>query len=187
MTGLRIFQLARALKPAADAAGATLLVNDRLDVALSLGLHGVHLGQRSLPTDVARDLLGKDRLLGVSVHSFPEAKEGTNGGADFLIVGALFPTDSHPDLDPVGVGLLGELEPLAPPPLVGIGGISAGKVMEVMRRGAQGVAVRGGIWGAPNPVEALNDYLCEVRRGGLGSDRSQGVVGQKKSLGVDHG
>ena len=95
-SGRRLSDLAGALRDEAIAAGATLLVNDRVDVALCSRVDGAHLGRRSLSPLEARRLLGPDRLVGASVHGVEEAASAARG-ADFLFVGALWATSSHPD------------------------------------------------------------------------------------------
>ena len=162
--GRQIFDLAEALRGDGRESGCLLLVNDRLDVALSLGLPGAHLGQRSLPAGVARRLLGPDRVLGLSVHSREEGEEGREGEVDFLLVGTLYSTPSHPEVAPAGVARLRDVAALDPPPMLGIGGITPDRVAEVMAAGARGVAVRGGVWDAQDPAAAVGVYLNELAR-----------------------
>lgn len=165
LEGRRLFDLALALREDAHKSGGLLLVNDRVDVALSLEIPGVHLGQRSLPPQVVRDLVGRERVLGVSVHDPAEAEEGERGGADYLLVGALFPTPSHPSVSPGGVGRIQEVARVTSIPLVGIGGITVARVRETLAAGAFGVAVRGGVWDRSGPGDAVLEYLEEILRG----------------------
>lgn len=164
LEGRAIFDVAEALRAEGRRTGGLLLVNDRLDVVLTLGLSGAHLGQRSLPPEVARELLGSEVKLGLSVHSEEEAEEGREGKVDFFMVGALFDTPSHPGRAPGGVGRIREIAESDPPLMIGIGGITPGRVGEVLEAGAHGVAVRGGIWNEPDPVEAVGVYLGELER-----------------------
>lgn len=162
--GKRIFELAEALEGECRETGCLLLVNDRLDVALSLDLPGVHLGQRSLPPKVARELLGPGRTIGLSVHDRTEGEGGRRGEVDFLVVGTLFPTPSHAGRKPGGVARLREVGELDPPPMVGIGGVTPQRVGQVLEAGAVGVAVRGGVWETPDPAAAAGVYLGELAR-----------------------
>ena len=157
-TGAEVYRIARALAPTAEAFGVRLLVNDRVDVALALGLSGVHLGRRSVPPQVARELLGAQALLGVSTHSDAELAEAAQGGADYVFAGAIYPTESHPGGPARG---LDALEAVAPdgPPVLAIGGIDVPRVADVMAAGAHGMAVIGGVWGAPHPRGAVIRYL----------------------------
>lgn len=158
--GRFLFDLARKLASPARASGAKLLVNDRVDVAmaLALALEGVHLGQRSLPVPVARSLLGPGKLVGASVHG-PEETRMVGEGADYLLVGTLFATPSHPQAIPGGLERLRSIRNLTPLPLVGIGGITPHRVSGVLSAGASGVAVRGGVWDDPDPAAAVGVFL----------------------------
>lgn len=158
-TGARIYETARALRPAARVSGATLLVNDRIDVSLVLELDGVHLGARSLaPADAVR-ILDSGALVGLSVHGADEARSGEARGADYLFVGTIFRTPSHPDRGGAGVGRLREVGAVSRLPLVAIGGVGPERIEEVMAGGAHGVAALSGIWDAGRPARAVRSYL----------------------------
>jgi len=172
ISGRAIFEVAETLEKACGRAEGVFLVNDRLDVVLALDLPGAHLSQRSLPPGVARDLLGPERVLGLSVHSKEEGEVGREGSVDFFLVGTLFDTPSHPGRAPGGVGRLSEIATTDPPPMIGIGGITPERVDEVLKAGALGVAVRGGVWNASDPAEAVGVYLGEL-------DRCSGQTGGK--------
>ena len=163
-SGRRLIRLARALCEPVDAYGIRLLLNDRLDVALAVGAEGVHLGSRSIPPADARRLLGANRLMGVSVHSVSEAVDAAESGADYLFVGTLFETPSHPRVAVKGVELVGLVAGRVDPPLVGIGGVTPERAAEVVASGAHGVAAIRGIWDAPSPPYAVQAYL-EVLEG----------------------
>ena len=171
--GRLLFDLARKLAVPARACGAKLLVNDRVDVALALTLEGVHLGQRSLPVPVARRLLGSGKLLGASVHSREETRL-VGEGADYLIVGALFPTPSHPEAIPGGMERLQSVRDVTHLPLIGIGGITPGRVPGILSARAHGVAVRGGVWHDPDPAAAVGVFLDAVKGGAKGSVAADG-------------
>ena len=156
--GAEVYTIARALAPTAEAFGARLLVNDRVDVALAVGLPGVHLGQRSVPPQVAREILGAQAVVGVSTHSDSELAEAGQGGADYVFAGAIYQTESHPGRPARGLYALEAVAPDGPPRLA-IGGIDAHRVADVMAAGAHGVAVIGGVWGAPHPRDAVIRYL----------------------------
>jgi thiamine-phosphate pyrophosphorylase len=148
--GLAVYRWAEALR--ACSSGALLLVNDRADVALAAGADGVHLGRRGLSVGDARGLLGPARLIGVSVGSVVEAEPG----ADFLLVGNVYPTASHPGRAGIGTsGLAGD------PPRIAIGGVTPERVAELRRAGARGIAAIRGIWDAPRPAKAVRSFLKE--------------------------
>jgi thiamine-phosphate pyrophosphorylase len=122
--------------------GALLIVNDRVDVAVAVEADGAHVGQDDMPAGLARQLLGPDRILGVSAVNMEEAEEAVAGGADYLGVGPIFPSLGKADAGPAtGVELLTELARRYTTPLVAIGGITAENATEVVRAGACGVAV----------------------------------------------
>jgi thiamine-phosphate pyrophosphorylase len=147
--GRFLFGLAVALRAVAADAGALLLVNDRIDVALAAGAHGVQLGVRGVPLADARRLVGSERLLGASVHSEVEAVSAASA-ADFLLVGTLYATASHPGRAGTGPALLRALAGHGLP-LVGIGGITPDRVPELRAAGAAGVAVLRAVWRASDP------------------------------------
>jgi len=122
--------------------GALLIVNDRVDVALAVEADGAHVGQEDMPAAFARQLLGPQRILGVSVANVQEAEAALVGGADYLGVGPIFPSAGKVDAGPAtGVNLLTKLAIGYALPLVAIGGITAENAQEVMQAGATGVAV----------------------------------------------
>ena len=130
---------------------ALLLVNDRLDVALLSGADGVHLGENSVPVAAARGLLPPSLLVGRSVHSVNAAREAEQDGADYLLVGTLFESPSHPDTPPAGVELLESVVTRVGVPVLGIGGIRAANVDQCWAAGAAGVAVQSAIARAADP------------------------------------
>lgn len=158
MEGGVLFRLARDLLPAARRSGALLLVNDRLDVAAASGAHGAHLGRRSLPVQEARRLMGPSALLGASVHSAEEARD--SAGADFLLVGNVFATASHPGRPGAGTALLERVAGVAPGvPLIAIGGVLHPRVPSLREAGAAGFAVLSGVWDERTPASAVERYL----------------------------
>lgn len=158
--GRAIHDVAVALRSPARDAGARLLVNDRVDVASTAEVDGAHLGERSLPVAEARRLLGKERLVGASVHDRNRARLVWEEGANYAFVGTIFPTASHPRRAGIGVSEMAGIIRAAPGiPLLGIGGVSVAQVADVVRAGAHGVAVLGGVWSAPDPAAAVSEYL----------------------------
>jgi thiamine-phosphate diphosphorylase len=160
----RLYELARGLAPTASRSGAWLLVNDRADIAAAAGASGVQLGARSMDAATVRRLLGADARIGVSVHGPREARAAAEGGADFLVAGTLFATASHPGRAGQGTAWLGDLAALGPP-VVGIGGITPGRVPEVLAAGATGVAVVRGVWAAGSAGAAARAYLRMLEEG----------------------
>jgi thiamine-phosphate pyrophosphorylase len=155
--GRFLFELAVALRAAAEESGALLLVNDRVDIALAAGAHGVQLGARAMSAADARRLLGPERLLGASVHSVAEAAAAAPR-ADFFLVGTVYASASHPGRAGAGPGFLRSLAEHGLP-RIGIGGITAGRVAEVRAAGAAGVAVLRSVWNAADPAGATEELV----------------------------
>lgn len=153
-------ELAERLLHLTRPAGAVVLINDRVDVALAVGVQGVHLTQKSLPPSVARRLLGAPRLLGVSCHSLDEALEAQEGGADFILLGPIFFTPSKaPYGPPLGLEILKQVRPYIHLPIFAIGGINTANRAEVLAAGADGVAVISAVMAAPDVSEAVKALL----------------------------
>jgi thiamine-phosphate pyrophosphorylase len=158
----RLWPLAERLRARCREAGVTFVVNDRVDLALAVGAAGVHLGQDDLPPRAARPLLHGGMLLGLSTHSLAQAEAAQAAGADYVAVGSMFPTATKPDFALVGPGLLRAIRPRVRVPLVGIGGVTPENVGEVIRAGADGVAVISAVCAAPDPEAATRRFLDEI-------------------------
>jgi len=155
----RLLPMAERLRDRCRAAGATFIVNDRLDLALALGADGVHLGQDDLPPAAARALLRPGMILGLSTHSLEQARAAQAAGADYVAVGSMFPTGTKPDFQLVGPELIGKLRGEIGVPLIGIGGITHDNVAQVIRAGADGVAVISAVCAAGDPEAATRRFL----------------------------
>lgn len=158
---VRLLAIVTALRPAATATGAVLLVNDRIDVARAGGAHGVQLGIGSLPVPDARRVLGAGRI-GYSAHGTEEAGSAVRAGADFIVLGTIWPTASHPGRPAAGVALVEATARSVTAPVIGIGGVTPARVTELAASGAYGAAVLGGVWDAPAPAAALAAYVDAV-------------------------
>ena len=161
LPGGALLSLAAELR-GAIAGRAALLVNERVDVAAAAGAGGAQLGEDALPVAAARRLLPAGALIGRSVHSVGGAAQAAADGADFLLVGAMFATASHPGAVPAGPGLLREVARVCRIPLIGIGGISAGNLAPVIDAGASGVAVIRSILAASDPQSAAAELKASL-------------------------
>ncbi len=140
--------------PLTRAAGIPLIINDRADVARSLGADGVHLGQDDLPVNDARDILGPDRLIGKSIHNLEQALAAEREGADYIGVGPIFPTPTKPDTRSVGPALINAVSSAVHLPIVCIGGIDGTTLESVLEAGAKCVAVVRAVCGVNDPEQA---------------------------------
>jgi thiamine-phosphate pyrophosphorylase len=123
-----------------------LIINDRVDVLQALHLDGVHLRSTSLPPSVARRIVGRTPLVGVSTHALEEVLEANEGGADYVVFGPVYETPSKRSFGPPqGVERLGAVCRASRIPVFAIGGITHARVAEVCRAGAYGVAVVGAV------------------------------------------
>ena len=154
---------ALALRQAAAKAGVLFIVNDRCDLALAVDADGVHLGQGDLPLDLARKVMGPDKLIGISTHNPDQVREATAGTPDYLGFGPIFKPGSKQDHDPV-VGLEGlhAMRSLTSLPVFAIGGIRIDQAGEVMRAGANGVAVISAILKAPDISHSVKAFLAKM-------------------------
>lgn len=152
-----------ALRKAAADAGVIFIVNDRCDLALAVDADGVHLGQGDLPLDLARELMGPNKLIGISTHNPSQVREASAGKPDYLGFGPIYKPGSKQDHDPV-VGLEGlrAIRSITSLPVFAIGGIQVDQVGEVMRAGARGVAVISAILKAPDISAAVKGFLAQV-------------------------
>ncbi|HWQ70660.1 MAG TPA: thiamine phosphate synthase [Patescibacteria group bacterium] len=165
-----LYQLVERLLPIVRGRGASLLINDRVDLTLALPIDGVHLSRTSLPPAEARALLGPARLIGVSCHSLEEAIEAERDGADFIVFGPLFPTPSKVAYGPpVGLTRLSEVRRQVRLPILGIGGITVVSVASVMAAGADGAAIISAVMTADNPADAVSALLQGVRSAARGT------------------
>ena len=155
-------QRACAVKTLCDKYKVPLLINDRIDIALACKAAGVHLGQADIPLNVARGILGSDAIIGVSAHSLEEARAAERDGADYLGVGAVFPTNSKNNASEVGVNMLKEILKMSKLPIIGIGGINAQNLAQVRAAGAQGAAIISGILSADNIEEEVRKIKMTI-------------------------
>jgi thiamine-phosphate pyrophosphorylase len=154
MPAADLLMLARQLRTVCGS-HAQLFVNDRVDVALASGADGVQLGERSMPVAETRSIAGDRLLIGRSVHSVEGAKSSIS--ADFLVLGTVYPSATHPGAPVGGVALVRNVVRATGRTVIGIGGVTATNAGEVMSAGAGGIAVVGAILGAPDPYQAAVD------------------------------
>jgi thiamine-phosphate pyrophosphorylase len=171
----RLLPLAERLRERCRRAGATFIVNDRVDLALAVGADGVHLGQDDLPPRAARPLLKPGMILGRSTHSLAQAREARDEGAGYIAVGSMFPTATKPDFQLVGPELIRKLRGEIRVPLIGIGGITLDNVADVIKAGADGVAVISAVCGAVDPVEVTRRLLDAIHA-------ARDLTGQRRPL-----
>jgi thiamine-phosphate pyrophosphorylase len=137
-------------------------VNDRVDIALAIGADGLHLGQTDMPLSVARALVGGGMFIGVSAGTVEEALAAEKAGADYLGVGAVYPTLSKVEAgEAIGPGRLREIRAAVKLPFVAIGGVGPQNAANVMAAGADGIAVISAILSQPD-IRAAAETLKKI-------------------------
>ncbi len=168
-----LLELAREMRVLTARRGAKLLINDRVDVALASGADGVHLGESSIPPEEARRLLGPGRLIGVSTHSEEQLAAAQAAGADFAVFGPVYYTPSKAAFGPpLGVDALRKACASARIPVFALGGVGARDIDEVVKAGADGIAMISAILAAEDQEAAaseindsVNDAISKYREG----------------------
>lgn len=144
MDGRALASLVRRAVAVAEDTGARVLVNDRVDVAMAAGAHGVHLRGNSVPAVRVRAVVPSGFLVGRSVHSAEEAaRVATEGGLDYLIFGTVFETSSKPGVEPAGAARLADTCAAVTLPVLAVGGVTIPRLGEVRAAGAAGFAAIG--------------------------------------------
>jgi thiamine-phosphate pyrophosphorylase len=156
-------ELAQTLKTVTDRHDIPLIINDRIDIALAIDADGVHLGPDDLPIPIARKLLGDDKIIGCSAASVEEALLFQVQGADYLGVGAVFPTATKRGTEKVGLEDLRGIKSAVHIPVVAIGGIKAENAKPVMETGVDGVAVVSAIMNQTDIREAARQLLSLLK------------------------
>ncbi|AVX20102.1 MULTISPECIES: thiamine phosphate synthase [Carboxydocella] len=166
LSGRELVAAGLALKELAHRYGATFIVNDRVDIALAVDADGVHLGQDDLPVTMARQIMGPDKIIGLSTHSWEQALAASKLPVDYIGVGPVFPTSSKPDAEkPVGLSLVQRVARELSVPFVAIGGINAGNIQQVLAAGARNVAVISAVVAAPDVTAAARELKNFVAGG----------------------
>lgn len=130
------------------------IINDNVDIAIAVDADGVHVGQKDMEAGRVRELIGRDKILGVSAQTVEQAVLAEKRGADYLGVGAVFPTGSKADSDYVSHETLKEICKAVSIPVVAIGGINKNNIMELSGSGICGIAVISAIFAQPDIMKA---------------------------------
>jgi thiamine-phosphate pyrophosphorylase len=141
LSSLEFYNQAVAVKQVTDKYHIPLIINDRIDIAMAVQATGVHIGQHDLPAAAVRKIIGENMLLGVSASSIAEAIQAQQDGADYLGVGAMFPTGTKTDADSVSMEELQKIRTAVSLPIVVIGGINKGNAGRFKPMGIDGLAV----------------------------------------------
>jgi thiamine-phosphate pyrophosphorylase len=155
--------LAIRIKKILSKTGVPLIINDRIDVALAVNADGVHVGQSDMPYDMARRIIGSDKIVGLTVETLEQARNAEQLDPDYLGVSAVFTTPTKTDtITEWGLEGISNLRDLSRHILIGIGGLNKSNAAEVIRHGADGIAVVSAICSADDPQSASRELRTVI-------------------------
>lgn len=154
---------ARAIAEMCRIRGAILIVNDRVDIAILAGAHGVHLGQQDLPLEAARRIAGPNQIIGISTHTLDQACAAEKGGADYIGFGPMYSGGLKNIAAGMGLDNLRAIRAAVKIPIVAIGGITEARVAETLAAGADAVAIITDVVNAPDIGAKVRSILALKR------------------------
>ncbi|KJD35948.1 thiamine-phosphate pyrophosphorylase [Tamlana sedimentorum] len=157
------YHRAQQAKSICETYNVPLIINDRVDIALAINADGVHLGQNDMPVNIARKLLGENKIIGLSVSNIQQAEASNRLNINYIGISPIFSTNTKTkDLDkPMGISGLKNIRKISNNPIVCIGGVDEKNVSEIIKNGANGIAVVSAISKAKNPENAAK-YLKQL-------------------------
>ncbi len=163
-SGSQLFSWAVEIRNQCKKYRALFIINDRVDIAMASEADGVHLGQQDIPAHVARKLLGKERVIGVSASSLEEALQAEKDGADYIGFGHIYPTFSkEKGFPPLGTKILQNAAAFISLPIIAIGGVSLENAASLITCGASGVAVISAVSRTDDPSRAARDLVAALK------------------------
>lgn len=157
---------AMALKKCLKPYNIPLIINDRLDIALACDAEGLHIGQSDLPYEVARKILGKDKIIGLSVENKQDALDANKLDVDYIGISPVFDTPTKTDTaQELGLAGVHEISLVSKHPGVGIGGINNSNALKIIQAGADGISVVSAIMSAADPRTAASELYSIVKEG----------------------
>ncbi|MCR5690925.1 MAG: thiamine phosphate synthase [Eubacterium sp.] len=162
-TAREFYELAQSIKVITDAYEIPLIINDRMDIALAVHADGVHLGQKDVPVQAARDVLGPDRIVGATANTVEDAIEAWKSGADYLGVGDVFGSSTKNDTTGVTMETLDAICQAVEIPVVAIGGIDHENIRQLRDTKIAGVAVISAVLGQADITEAAESLIANFR------------------------
>lgn len=156
-----IYKIAVKVKEITDKYDIPLIINDRIDIMLAVDCAGIHIGQSDMPCNIARKIVGPDKIIGVSTSTAEESKKAQMDGADYLGCGAVYPTETKKDATHVTTETLKEISENVDIPVVAIGGIKLDNAENLANTGIKGLCFVSEIMNADNP-ESMSAKLSEI-------------------------
>jgi len=159
-TTRKLIEIGKKLREITLKAGVIFIVNDRVDIALSVDADGVHLGEDDMPIAYARKILGEGKIIGISVDNVEKAKIAEAEGADYIALGPIFSTKTKINAgEPVGVEEIKKVKSIVRLPVIAIGGINLQNIQLVAMAGADSVAIISAVVGAPDIRRAMKELV----------------------------
>ncbi len=156
----QMLKLAKEIKALTDKYHVPFVIDDNIDVAVAVDADGVHVGQSDTEAKKAREILGENKIVGVSAGNLKEAIEAEKNGADYIGIGAMFPTDTKKDHTDITFEQAKEITEAVNIPVVAIGGINKNNILQLKGTGVDGVAVISAIFAQDDRYKAANELLA---------------------------
>ncbi|VAX19879.1 Thiamin-phosphate pyrophosphorylase [hydrothermal vent metagenome] len=166
LTDKELYELAKIYREETSRRDIGLVINDRVDLALSVRADGVHLGQDDMPVYVARRILGDEAIIGASAHSVEDAIEAERGGATYVNIGPLYPTPTKPEARTIGLEPVKEALSMISVPVTVMGGITMDNIDEVLQTGVRHVGVVSALFAQGDIAAATRGFVEKIRRSG---------------------
>ncbi len=165
-TAREFLTIGRKIKELLTDKGIPLIINDRIDIALALDADGVHLGRDDMPIGIARRMLGRSKIIGLSAETLEDVRSPDMKYADYIGVSPVYTTPTKPELkSALGIEGLRKIREATKLPLVAIGGMKADNCREAVENGADGIAVVSAICSSPDPEKAAREILSNIKKG----------------------
>lgn len=159
-----LLDFGRSLKALLDRYNVPLIVNDDVELCLELGAMGVHLGQSDTAVLEARSILGKNKVIGLTVNNIKQIQEANSLPIDYIGLGAIFPTQNKPNIETIwGIDGLQEASRISSHPIVAIGGIDTSNALSVIQAGAHGIAAIGAFHASQDPFETTTHLVNTIK------------------------
>ncbi len=159
-----LLNLAAELREITGKAGARLLINGRIDICLAVEADGVHIGKDCIPADIARGILGSDKIIGVSTHSLSEALMAQSQGTDFITLGPIYHTESKAQYGaPLGIDMIKRVRETIEIPVFAIGGIKINNIRPLLEAGAYGIAMISALTSARDIKDAAMEFVRKMK------------------------
>ncbi len=161
-----MYEEAVRIKKVCDRYSVPLIINDRVDIALAVNADGVHLGQEDMPVEVARRIVGNEKIIGLSTKTLEQVKQANKLPVDYIGFGSIFPTETKKDVKVSGIEVLKKVLEISIQPVVAIGGINLDNVEEVLQTGCKNIAVVSAVFKDRKNIEENARKLYKIIKKG---------------------